>query len=107
MAASQLDPKLKEVYDRVMSTSVPAGHAPPPPKPQASPASPTPAPATAAASSPSSPHPQVFNASTLAGGKNTHGLSPVVWIVVGILFLLTYTIFWMKFFNLSLPFLPL
>lgn len=42
-----------------------------------------------------------------AGTKTQHkGISPVILIVAAVSFLLAYGVFWVKFFNYSLPFLP-
>lgn len=90
-----LDPKLKEAYERVMGTAVNGA------KPVAQQ---TPPPVTNTAPQPvSSPVPEV-NLTPQAEDKKQS--SPVILVVVGIVFLLVYTLFWIKFFSIPLPFLP-
>ncbi len=113
---SNLDPKLKDMYNRVMSTPVPPPAAPTtPPQPEMpalaapEPQTPQPSPTTeihAAMPLPAAPKP--VSAAIIGGGtksKNTK-LLPVLLAIVGIIFLGVYTVFWVKFFNLSVPFLP-
>jgi hypothetical protein len=38
--------------------------------------------------------------------KQSSGVSPVLYVLGGIIFLVAYTIFWLKFFKISVPFLP-
>lgn len=109
-----LDPKLKEAYERVMGSSV----TPPPPapvQPQPVPAAPQPPPPAPAKSDVelaggSSVHHTTtsFVAGNVAGNVEAAGkpkISPLILVFAGVIFLLVYTLFWMRFFNLPLPFL--
>lgn len=101
-----MDPKLKEAYDRVMATAVPPPSQPIPPQPQTPPPPVTPIHATM----PIATHPQAASA-TIVGAmpkKRAKGVNifPILFAVGGIVFFVVYTIFWLKFFNLSVPFLP-
>ena len=168
---SQLDPKLRDAYQRVMGTVIPETQpsaqpqTPDPiqrpptangntilsPKPQlqpappivqpvakpqplinpqpqpiqaqqapqqAAPAQPTPnfarmnseiptttiAPAVAPANPNfSAPAPQ---AQTMVIKKKSSGIMPIIFFFVGLIFIVIYTLFWTKIFNLKLPFLP-
>lgn len=103
---THLDPKLKEVYERVMGTTVaaPSAQAQPVPAPSAKPSAST----AAAPSQPAEPAvmPQVTNpvmATPPMMKKN--GLPPAV--IIGILivvFFALYAVFWMWIFKLPLPF---
>lgn len=86
---SHLDPKLKEAYERVMGTSVPA------------PAQALPSPAPVV-STPVQETPQ----NQVVANKKREGLSPILVGVAVILFFAAYTIIWIKVFNLKVPFLP-
>lgn len=111
----QLDPKLKEVYERVMGTSVSSS-----PK-VVSPSSPLPvAPVpvqiqqhSAPIAQPESPKPQMPQVPTApqtqtqAVSVKPHGhISPMVWILGGFTFVIIYALAWIKIFNLKLPFSP-
>ena len=110
----QLDPKLKEVYERVMGTSISSS-------PKTSPVLPqqpvTPAPAqmqqhAAPIPQSESPKPQMQTSPapqslTQAVSVKPHGhISPVVWILGGVAFIIIYALAWIKIFNLKLPFTP-
>lgn len=130
-----LDPKLKEVYERVMGTPVggtssqppptppngapkqplppqtqpkPAGPLPPPP----SPIPPPPLPQTSVPQN-SKPFPVVNlpaaapkqEAAASVPQKKSH-LTIVIFAIVGLVFFAVYALFWMRFFNLPVPFLP-
>lgn len=114
-----LDPKLKEAYERVMGSSVTP---PPPVQPQPVPAAPQPPPPAPAKSDVASATSDValaggssvhhtttsFVAGNVAGNVEAAGkpkISPLVLVFAGVIFLLVYTLFWMRFFNLPLPFL--
>lgn len=103
----QLDPKLKEVYERVMGTSVSsAPKAPTPPSPQPAPIpqpeSPPPAGGHQMPQAPTAPQTQ-----TQAISEKPHGhISPVVWLLGGLTFVIIYALAWVKIFNLKLPFAP-
>ncbi len=155
---NQLDPKLKEAYERVMGApvgtspqSTPQPTTPPPPvttppassQPLPPPPPPPPAPpAQAVAQPPIMPQaaqpmqfaqpipvptgnpfgqppaqpqqqgqqPQQKQAKPgeashgFVAGKKGLGISPIFLIVIGIIFLAVYTVFWLKFFNIPLPF---
>ncbi|MDO8620698.1 MAG: hypothetical protein Q7R31_00215 [Candidatus Levybacteria bacterium] len=104
----QLDPKLKEVYERVMGTSVASS-------PQASPVPPKLVMPTPVASipQPESPKPQMPQVPTApqiqtqAISVKPHGhISPMVWILGGFTFVIIYALAWVKIFNFKLPFAP-
>lgn len=117
--ASTLDPNLKEVYERVMGTrTTPQAPITPPPPQQSIP--PTPAmtvpQATSFVQKPPmlpNPPPQVktetvsFQAQPFKAPedeKNKSSMIPVVIFVGAILILGIYTFFWLRFFNINLPF---
>lgn len=135
---SQLDPKVKEAYDRVMNASVtpPASTSPQPNNPTPSVTTPV-VPSTvvqtpsaqpvnpAAHTVPSTPtivagmpqpstvrrEPEKIHIgsvpnTTAAKKKTSNGISPIIYIIGGFIFLVVYTIFWLKFFNVPVPFLP-
>ncbi len=133
---SQLDPKIKEAYDRVMNTTVhhnptapdntnatvPNEHNPttPPSTPPIAKLSPTPVQPAAASLTPT-PQPVVTNNSLRREPEKIHiggvphggtmqkkksAVSPIVYIICGLIFLVIYIIFWLKFFNVPVPFLP-
>lgn len=113
----QLDPKLKEVYERVMGTSVSSGPKVSPPavtKPAVSepvqmqqhtvPISQPESPKIQMPQAPIAPQPQT---QTQAVSIKPHGhISPVVWILGGFTFVIIYALAWIKIFNLKLPFTP-
>ncbi len=109
--AAGLDPKLKEAYDRVMNANVPPAAAAAPAIPPTTPPMPTTtvAPTATPLAQPAAPSATaktqttsfVPAASKPAGG----GKSKTLLFGVGVvLFLLVYAFFWVKFFNLPLPF---
>lgn len=128
-----LDPKLKEAYDRVMSTNLPpaqpAAPTPPPqqtppapaatpgmPPTQPTPAAPVPsAPMTIPQPTAPTPPPNLHavssptHGSTFVSGQHTQksggGLSPILLVIAGLIFFAVYTIFWLRFFNVTLPFI--
>ncbi|HZQ29692.1 MAG TPA: hypothetical protein VFA93_01270 [Patescibacteria group bacterium] len=104
-----LDPKLKEAYDRVMGTQIPqpGGTGSPSPVAQAQPqpqpqkAEEHPAPAS------SGPQPIININSNQPGAKPQQvqkakgkGISPVVLITLGLLFFGGYTFIWLKVFKI-------
>ena len=112
----QLDPKLKEAYDRVMGTVVtphqPTAQTAPPPSETHSepvpPVSPQPAPqitinnpssTTAMASSPTT---QVEKVQV---GKKKKRVSPLIIFLGVIVFLAVYAVVWVKYFGLTVPYL--
>ncbi len=117
----QLDPKLKEVYERVMGTSVasvpkaspvppdisqhlasPKPVTPTPVAPISEPESPLPAGGHQMPQAPTAPQTQ-----TQAISVKPHGhISPIVWILGGLTFVVVYALAWVKIFNLKLPFAP-
>ncbi|MDO8460918.1 MAG: hypothetical protein Q7S38_00585 [bacterium] len=138
-----LDPKLREVYERVMKTPItppsptsniqpppPAspslGGPPPTPQPPVSvPANnePSPVPSAKPPVAQLSPTPQntfhstqVFNPDTAvppsttspstdtAAPKSKGKISPVVLVLVGVVFFAIYAVVWISFFKVSLPF---
>ena len=132
---SQLDPKLREAYERVMGTTIPAPQAPAQAPVPPAPVAPTPQPQPQPLQPPFSPQPQVVpeavpaqpasnfvqmnseirtaapniapqaQAQTMVLKKKS-GIMPVLFVFVGIIFIVIYALFWTKFFNLKLPFLP-
>ncbi len=92
-----LDPKLKEIYDRVMGTPTPrpAPQSPPSPK---------------QVEEKKEEKPRLFHQNTSSKAFVDKGESSskkpwgLVFIIIGVLFLITYTLFWLKFFNIPLPF---
>lgn len=122
---SNLDPKLKEAYERVMGTpsGTPAAAAPPQPavvqrpfEPIEPNTAPPPPPVTSPqmSASPVSavPEPKIKEnvASTAFVAKpqkeNKSGISPVIIFLGLLVFIAVYSLFWIKFFNLPIPFLP-
>ncbi len=150
--SGQLDPKLKEAYERVMglapntsvqktpATAQPAPTpiqsgpttpaAPPPPQPVAAPPQPVqtqstvssmPTMQTATApekdvdgniTTPGQAKTEPLHVTTSVHGfvagkqKKSGGLSPVVIVLAAIVFIVVYTLVWVKIFNVQLPFLP-
>lgn len=120
---AQLDPKLKEAYDRVMGTvtsQVPSPQvAKPPPPPASEPLSqnpsmpPAPPPSSLQPKRADSPPVKVGTTFVAipnknnppAGGSKT-SVFGVLLIILILIFILGYAFFWIKFFNVSLPFLP-
>jgi hypothetical protein len=131
---SQLDPKLREAYQRVMGTSIPNPPQAPPvqrqapvPQPQPTPKSvetpsmPTPPsqhieaiptqPQPIPVQAPSNfanftPPPSTPQAQTITMKKKSGIVMPIIFTIVGLIFIVIYTFFWTKIFNLKLPFLP-
>ncbi|MCL5438992.1 MAG: hypothetical protein M1268_03310 [Patescibacteria group bacterium] len=120
---SQLDPKLKEAYDRVMGTNIsPSSPASQPS--MSTPQSPISEPAAPQVFTPTtSPRPQTVSASSQPqttmvnspsssfvakpGKAKSGGFSPVLIIFGLLVFFAVYALFWVKFFGISIPFLPL
>lgn len=119
-----LDPKLKEIYERVMgtptspSTTAPQGAltAPPPlPQTQGVPSTPqqplksTPTePLAQREQNPEAPT-QLYTATTggfVAKEKSGSSLTNILLVTTAIVFFTIYALFWLRYFNLSLPFLP-
>ncbi len=80
-----MDPKLKEIYERVMSTPVRSAD------PQN----------TLPQMSVKSPSPQTHVVS-----PKKRGVSPILIVLTAIIFFLVYAFVWIKIFNLKIPFLP-
>lgn len=97
---AQLDPKLKEAYDRVMGTVVAqrqtndpqktANETPPPSQPQAQ--------APKAQTTP----PTLIPQPTSEFVRKKKGISPVILILGVIVFLAVYAFVWLKIFNIQL-----
>lgn len=128
---SDLDPKLREAYERVMGTALAANPTQPAtPSQQAAPTPLEPAPVQSPAQTPLNqalptqpipppppPITQQFHAEpaksflpsltpmVASAPATKQKLSTVVIIILGVVFFLVYTIFWIKFFNLSVPFI--
>jgi len=122
-AAQTLDPKLKEAYDRVMGATVPKTPPPQmpsvdiptppkePEKPFSQPIAPTPinAAQSAANSPPAAPVHTVAHPSSGFVAPHEEKKSPIsgtLLVIAGVVFLLVYTLFWLKWFGIALPFLP-
>ncbi|HET9947228.1 MAG TPA: hypothetical protein VFQ63_04160 [Patescibacteria group bacterium] len=95
-----------------------------PPAPSSPPVAPTPTQATPAAPAPTIPPSQPMHHTMPAGDVPviTHseevpaekpkqefkakksGISPIVWVILGIIFVIVYTLVWVKIFNIQLPF---
>lgn len=141
---AQLDPKLREAYQRVMGTPIPPMPTPQPkPEPAQPPVSePHPAPSIPKPIAEPEPQPAINPqpqtiptqpasnfvqmssevASTPATAspnftvpapqtqtivlKKKNGMLPVLFVIVALIFIAIYTLFWVKIFNLRLPFLP-
>lgn len=112
---ADLDPKLKEIYDRVMGTNVPqqASSLPqPPPVVSNEPPTPPPIDATGAVTS---IHPEEIKQEVVkidspsqenkTTKQNKSQVLPVFFVIGGIIFFIFYAIFWFKYFNVSIPFL--
>lgn len=91
---TQLDPKLREAYERVMGTSAPT-------QAQTSTTLITPPNSAPVVSTPT-PEPQ----SQVVASKKREGISPILIAIAVILFFTVYSIIWIKVFNLKVPFLP-
>lgn len=129
---SDLDPKLKEVYERVMGissvsaipaapsfsntnnpepktpiiTTSPTNNVPLPIKPTLNVSAETinhPAPPAAAKIPMEAPISQTQKSEELVVNKK--GISPILILAAGIVFFAVYSLFWLKFFNIKLPFL--
>lgn len=121
-----LDPKLKETYERVMGTSttpiqktnlfIPKPVAPQPTIQnqtiQSQPIQPQPTPQPI---KPVQPQPipqsqpvqeQPIQTPQTTSLKKRNKMLPIFLVLAGIVFLIGYTIVWLKIFNLNLPFLP-
>lgn len=98
---SQLDPKLKETYDRVMGFKVPGAQTQ---QPAAQPVS-QPQPQVQAQQAAPAPEPTIVNVAPQtvikANQPAKKGMSPVVFVVLGLLFLAAYTFLWLKVFNVG------
>lgn len=130
---SQLDPKLRDAYQRVMGTSVPPPQAPPPSPPPPTP-TPTPAPVQDSVSTVQEPSPIPTPEPTIpqpteptAAATNFDQMKsevatnqpqaqtavvkkksamPILMVIGAICFIVIYTLVWTKIFNFKLPFLP-
>ncbi len=107
MDVTKLDPKLQEAYKNVMNQSTTAQ-----PTPTATPvASPSPAapisqPVTTPAPTQQKVSYPINGAAVIGGAKKKSKVSPVLLVVIGLIFFVVYTLFWAKLLNVSLPFLP-
>lgn len=126
---SQLDPKLRDAYQRVMGTTIPQSQPAPAPTPELQP-EPISVPNTQSAASPepffipqpaANPEPQVpmqqpptqnfttpppMPAQTTVVKKKSGIMIPILFGIAALVFLVIYTLFWTKIFNFRLPFLP-
>ena len=125
---NNLDPKMKETYDRVMGTATaPAANTAPPPAPGMPQATPMPVSPTATAglattpanapfgAAPSVPDNLQFQAAIQTPPSQpvsapvgsvpgqTSSLLKVLYIIGSIVFFVAYTFFWIKIFNIPVP----
>jgi hypothetical protein len=132
-SAQTLDPKLKEAYDRVMGATLPTSQTPPVANPSVgnSPVSPhhdpldkmaikenppmqaaAPLPTHQAGTVSPSPTPVATAPLHVSSGfvapheEKKAPVSGTLLIVAGVVFLIVYTLFWLKWFGIPLPFLP-
>lgn len=116
---SGLDPKLKEIYDRVMNTTVNTAQITQPaaPSPQPQPVqqtTPQQAPAAQQTAPTAQTIPQAPESAFISSLSNVattdtethHGLSPILLAIFAIAFLSVYTLIWIKLFRIQVPFLP-
>lgn len=115
---SKLDPKLKEVYDKVMNAPIEPrreqtiNHPTPPAPPTSSSQNPVtqsgtsqvtinmPTPPPAATSTKTSVH------GFVASEQKKSGKIPVIaYVLIAVLFFIAYAIFWLFFFKIPLPFI--
>lgn len=114
-----LDPKLKEAYDRVMSAT---GSPSSPPPTSAEPAKteihvvstqPPATPSTPSTTNVSTPTGSVIATGFVAGASGTAEgqtapkpkISPVILLVAAVAFFIIYTLFWVMFFQFPIPFI--
>lgn len=108
---SGLDPKLKEIYERVMNTSISSAQLTQAATP---PVQPTPQPVVAQQPvAHSQAVPQAPESAFISSLSNvatdtqaSHGISPILIALFAIAFLAVYTLIWVKLFHLQVPFLP-
>lgn len=122
--APTLDPKLKEAYDRVMGTSLPTAppsSTPPPPMQPAAPVQkmadpmslheapphthPLQATPTTPVTSPTKPS-GISSGFVAPHEEKNSAVSGKLLLIAGVVFLIVYTLFWLKWFGVALPFLP-
>ena len=120
---TQLDPKLKEAYERVMGTAVPKTQTPQtgrvitppsqnPPAAPIAPNAPTPGIITnsgvATPSIKTNPSPSVNKGTsftTTANRGKSGGFPKILIFLFLLIFFVGYAVFWIKFFKLSVPYL--
>lgn len=114
--AQNLDPKLKETYDRIMGTQVNPKSIQPTPQPQqtapnifaqasaapSAPSQPAPEPASVTPNDASAPQMVNINATIPQAKAVTakKGISPIMFIAIGVGFFLLYTVVWLKVFKI-------
>lgn len=113
---SGLDPKLKEIYERVMNTSISsaqltqAATTPPPTQQPAPQPVVTQQPAAAQAQTiPQAPESAFISSLSNVATTDTqtsNGISPILIALFAIAFIAVYTLIWVKLFHLQIPFLP-
>lgn len=114
---TNLDPKLREAYDRVMNAVISPVSEPAQSTTVVSNQTFTPGPQTPKPPSTPPPAPLVnpvvqkqaqMTAGTITGvsiSQHKSGILPIVIILGGIIFFAVYAFFWLKFFQIQLPFL--
>lgn len=93
-----LDPKLKEAYDRIMSTSFSREIIPPPQPLPVVPAQ-IPTPSTSSGST-TPPKPKLAPPTPIVKTEKHNSL--IIAIVLGIIFLIVYGLFWVKLFGVKI-----
>lgn len=86
-----LDPKLAETYNRVMGTQLPSRPSAPPVVTHAAAPAAVPTPAAATVPSPTTSH-----------ASTKKGLPWWIYLLVGSIFFVLYTFFWLRMFNINL-----
>ncbi len=113
-----LDPKLKEAYDRVMGTTLPQTSPPPitekptapmdpmtTHEPQNKPSAP-PIHQTTQMPTPITTAPHISSGFVAPHEEKKPAVSGTLLIIAGVVFLIVYTLFWLKRFGIAIPFLP-
>ena len=90
----QLNPQLKQIYDRIMETNVNVKHQ----DPMAPPSQPAPP------INKKKEEPPISPLTTIQERKKGNPTLTIIVVLLGIIFFAVYAFFWTKFFSLKLPF---
>lgn len=101
-SSQSLDPKLKEIYDRVMGTKLPP-QTPEAPQKEAHQGHVTKTTDIKHAELVHAPKVGSFISKASGGMKKSFPVG-IILIIMGVLFFVAYALFWIRFFNLPLPF---